>query len=1004
MVEKLVELIEGENPRRPFTDEELAGRMKVHRERIMELRMQAGIPDSRERLRRALIPEFRQLSAARPGLSERAMTAALNQMGYEVSRYLVKRLREELSRERSGEAFGSGDTLGGGDTLGIRGPFGSGDAPVSEAAPSGAKSPERGKSTPGRSAREGGEEDVFCGVIGFDGGLKNQINQAKAAVLYPPSGLNTLIIGASGSGKTFLAETMYRFALQKKVLEAGAPFVVFNCADYAENPQLLISQLFGYVKGAFSGAKENKRGLVEEADGGILFLDEVHRLPNEGQELLFYLLDKGEFRRLGDSGPPRRVKVRVIAATTENPESSLLLTFRRRIPMIISMPCLKERPIEERYVIIRTFLGREARQIRRQLVVEWPVVAALLTYPCSGNVGQLRSDIQVLCAEAFLASVSMGRPKVRIKAEQLKGALEDSCGSSGAVSARIPGFGRDLTITPEGGSDEGTEAADCAEAESLYQLIETAFEELGGRELGQEEVLEQVQSRINRYLNLPEPGQDCPSKTSLETFVENMVDRRLVEATRRGIDLAKREFPRLQDDLYSLLAIHLEAVLNNLKAGSYSASADTARIRRENSREYQVALAMVAQISKELDAAIPVEEAARITVYLKTFRSRIQSRPKRIRVIILTHGQVGVSMAEVVNAVMDMDLAVGVAMGLTESYQVALNRVIELAGVVDEGKGILLLVDMGSLTEIGDAVMEKTGIPVRSIARVDTLMALDAVRRASLEDASLDEVAQAIRWSQGFPAEPARTGEGLKPALITVCLTGEGNARRLKGYLESSVLNASDDIAIFEIGLLNAQRQREEIDRIRREYHILAITGTMDPEVPGIPFYPMGYVFSSQGLLALMGLISEYQGQKTSLIDVVRPELILFEPEPTITKNEIIDGLCASMETAGAVTDGFLLSVYKREMMGSTCMTQEKIAVPHGDSAFVTKPAIAVAKLAKPVVWSEDNVADLVFLFAFDNSCRKYAEKFSQLTEEKQRISNIRGARSKEEILKYLNF
>jgi mannitol/fructose-specific phosphotransferase system IIA component (Ntr-type) len=347
---------------------------------------------------------------------------------------------------------------------------------------------------------------------------------------------------------------------------------------------------------------------------------------------------------------------------------------------------------------------------------------------------------------------------------------------------------------------------------------------------------------------------------------------------------------------------------------------------------------------------------------------------------------------------------VGAATGLTESYEVALKRVIELAGVVDEGRGILLLVDMGSLTEIGDAVMEKTGIPVRSIARVDTLMALDAVRRASLEDASLDEVAQAIRWSQGFPAEPARTREGLKPALITVCLTGEGNARRLKGYLESSVLNASDDIAIFEIGLLNAQRQREEIDRIRREYHILAITGTMDPEVPGIPFYPMGYVFGSQGLLALMGLISEYQGQKTSLIDVVRPELILFEPEPTITKNEIIDGLCASMEAAGMVTDGFLLSVYKREMMGSTCMTQERIAVPHGDSACVTKPAIAVAKLARPVVWSEDNVADLVFLFAFDNSCRKYAEKFSQLTEEKQRISDIRGARSKGELLKYLNF
>ena len=86
MVEKLLQLIEGENPHRPFTDEELAKRMNVNRERIVELRMQAGLPDSRERLRQALLPELRQLAAARPGLSLRAMTAALNQMGYDVSR------------------------------------------------------------------------------------------------------------------------------------------------------------------------------------------------------------------------------------------------------------------------------------------------------------------------------------------------------------------------------------------------------------------------------------------------------------------------------------------------------------------------------------------------------------------------------------------------------------------------------------------------------------------------------------------------------------------------------------------------------------------------------------------------------------------------------------------------------------------------------------------------------------------------------------------------------
>jgi Sigma-54 interaction domain. len=71
-----------------------------------------------------------------------------------------------------------------------------------------------------------------------------------------------------------------------------SPFIVFNCADYADNPQLLMSQLFGYVKGAFTGAESSKAGLVEKADGGILFLDEVHRLPSEGQEILFFYLTK----------------------------------------------------------------------------------------------------------------------------------------------------------------------------------------------------------------------------------------------------------------------------------------------------------------------------------------------------------------------------------------------------------------------------------------------------------------------------------------------------------------------------------------------------------------------------------------------------------------------------------------------------------------------------------------------------------------------------------------
>lgn len=94
---------------------------------------------------------------------------------------------------------------------------------------------------------------------------------------------------------------MHRFACERAV-GASPPLVYFNCAEYAHNPELLSSHLFGHRQGAFTGANENKPGLVEQADGGYLLLDEVHRLPYEGQKAIFY----SRQRRIPAAGFQRR--------------------------------------------------------------------------------------------------------------------------------------------------------------------------------------------------------------------------------------------------------------------------------------------------------------------------------------------------------------------------------------------------------------------------------------------------------------------------------------------------------------------------------------------------------------------------------------------------------------------------------------------------------------------------------------------------------------------------
>ncbi len=109
---------------------------------------------------------------------------------------------------------------------------------------------------------------------------------------------------------------MYRFAVSAKVLDENAPFITFNCADYAQNPQLLYGHIFGVKRGAFTGAEETRVGLMEQANGGILFLDEIHRLPPEGQEMLLPSLIRELFRSLGD-GEEKQASVQIIGATTE---------------------------------------------------------------------------------------------------------------------------------------------------------------------------------------------------------------------------------------------------------------------------------------------------------------------------------------------------------------------------------------------------------------------------------------------------------------------------------------------------------------------------------------------------------------------------------------------------------------------------------------------------------------------------------------------------------------
>lgn len=201
-----------------------------------------------------------------------------------------------------------------------------------------------------------------------------------------------LITGKSGTGKELVARLIHQKGCRRR-----GQFVAVNCSAIPDN--LLESELFGYAKGAFTGALKDKLGLVEEANGGTFFLDEIGDLSLPLQAKILRVLQEKEIRRVGENRS-RRVDVRFISATNRNLEQEVELGhfrqdlyFRLRI-ITIDIPPLCQRP-EDILVLINHFLDKYSREMNRpRAFFSPPALELLLKYHWPGNVRELQNEIQ----------------------------------------------------------------------------------------------------------------------------------------------------------------------------------------------------------------------------------------------------------------------------------------------------------------------------------------------------------------------------------------------------------------------------------------------------------------------------------------------------------------------------------------------------------------------------------------------------------------------------------
>lgn len=691
-----------------------------------------------------------------------------------------------------------------------------------------------------------GDNNVFSKMVGCNGSLKKPIEQIISSVFYPDNSLPILIYGPTGTGKSYMANLMFEFSVKNKVLPKDAPFYIFNCAQYANNPELLSSNLFGYVKGAFTGAVADTKGILEESDGGMLFLDEVHRLNGENQEKLFTFLDKGIFRRVGESDKWRKASIRIVMATTENINSSFLETFIRRIPIVVTLPSLEERGYEEKLQFIYMFFHRESKILNRKLVISGRVIDTLLYNTSKGNAGGLYSTIKYTCAKAYVKSKD--KKDVYINLRNLP---DDVINSTAAPNLSEDLKSRKILISPS--KDYKKELTfkkdDVEELTSFFEEICYYYKKYCTGKIDPR-LLEYFSFKaIKKIIDCFIISHNAKYEENMFGYILNIVEKALndtallynLKFTSNNIYFISAYFHIRGSRKYKIKGKIKDEMLCEYKEKYY--------------KEYIIANKILTLIYEDLEISIENEDKLLLTIFLASLG--LDSDFDSIKPILLTYGDKTASrICDAVNIILKNNIFEGINVPIVhnifEGTDVSLEqnkfegldtftsptveaiseRILKYTKDNDIRKGLLILSDIIPIKELYISLQKVITVPFVLINNTSANIAIK-IGSYLLDNYDMEEIVRNIEEDNKIQYYVNYSGEKDK-ALLAICPTGLGVAQKLKNILKKSIPKEID-VKIIDYQY-ESIKDFDKQSMIFKQYDVIGAIGPINPNIVGIPF------------------------------------------------------------------------------------------------------------------------------------------------------------------------
>ncbi|MBM7599018.1 sigma-54 dependent transcriptional regulator of gfr operon [Virgibacillus halotolerans] len=695
--------------------------------------------------------------------------------------------------------------------------------------------------------------DPFSTLIGAEGSLEKVIEQIKTALFYPNGGIPIFLNGPTGVGKSFMAKLMYQFCIENQLIEKHAPFVTLNCSQYANNPELLSSNLFGYVKGAFTGADFDKKGLFEEADKGILFLDEVHRLSAEGQEKLFTYLDSGNIYRVGETSKGRKVSVRLILATTEDISTQFLETFIRRIPIKVSIPALSNRSNYEKEQFVINFLIDEAKEINKDIEVSPSSRRLLLNYTYKGNVGELLNLVKYLVATSYFKN--RDSKTVQVTLHDFPENILESVDKLTNIQFQVE---NKLFIKKD--TDYKSFLLDNNSTDQYYQVYSSILNEFSGYMSG---ILNKDMFEQNVF-------------KEIEMFFDNIIfnegSKSNISPIMEFITIKMYEIFQIIETSYNIRfngsTIYAISCYLFLKGNQRKIQSEQKELLNKLYEyvkyQYKSAHRLGTKLSKlienKIDVAITETEQIILDLYLES--KATYHGNYNIKAVILAHGYATASsIANVANRMLGSNIFEAFDMPLNTTPEKITANVLEYIEQNEIPEGLMILVDMGSLKDINKLFKKNVKVPLSIVNNVTTQMAI-VVGEKIKQNIPLGDILKKVETSMLTEYKLIYPESNKKKAIVTACFTGMGTAMQIQQLLVKSI---PSDLEINVIAKDFRQIKENGLeDAVFKMYDVLAIIGTADPEIDKYQYISLEELISGKG----EQLLSEALGKEGSRSEV----------------------------------------------------------------------------------------------------------------------------------------